>query len=112
VEIFETVRVTRAFGREPGNLEMLWFLRDVAERHLSDHLTGVSLTAEEWAAVNTPDEAWETKAEGYTPPPVKWREIKDKYVEEMAILVELAKAARRNVRIATGHEKIKNMVCR
>lgn len=106
------IRVTKKFGRTLENLEMLWWFRDQAERRMAEHIAGKHMTADEWAAINTPDEAWEIKAEGYTPPPAKWREIKDEYFKEMEILAALAQTARRHVRIATGHEPIGKMVCR
>jgi len=109
VENIETIRVTRAFGRIPGNLEMIWFLRDQAERRLREHCDGVHLTADEWAAINTPDEAYNDPDMKINP---EWKKFKDEWFEEMGLLAALAMAARRHVRIATGHEPIGKMVCR
>lgn len=111
MEIVETVRVTKAFGRKPGNLEMLWFLRDQAERRLSEHLRGEGMSADVFAAANTPDEAWEIEDVKMRPSQM-WKIYKEAYFEEIALLAELANVARRNVRIATGHEPIGKMVCR
>lgn len=105
------VRVTQSFGRSLDNLEMLWFLRDQAERRLEEHLRGEGMSAEVYAAANTPEEAWEIEPAALRAPAM-WKIYKEAYVEEMAELAELAKIARRNVRIATGHEPIGKMVCR
>lgn len=109
MDIIETVRVTRKFGRQPGNLEMLWFLRDMAERRLREHQAGVGLTPDEWTAINTPDEVYNDPASKINP---EWKKIKDEWFEETAILAALVMTARRNVRIATGHEPIGKLVCR
>jgi len=108
-EIIETIRVTRKFGRQAGNLEMLWFLRDQAERRLEEHNQGMNLTSEEWMIVNIPDETFNDPAAQINP---EWKKIKDEWFEELAILAELVMVARRHVRIATGHEPIGKMVCR
>lgn len=110
MEITETVRVTKAFGRKPGNLELLWWLRDQAERRMAEHLSGEDCTPDQWAAVNTPDEAW--SADNPHRPPTEWLTFKAQWFTEMEKLAALANVARRNVRIATGHEPIKNLVCR
>lgn len=110
MEIIETIRVTKAFGRKPGNLEMLWFLRDQAERRMAEHLSGEDCTPDQWAAVNTPDEAW--NADNPHRPPAEWLTFKAQWFSEMETLAALAQVARRNVRIATGHEPIGKMVCR
>jgi len=109
-EIIQTVRVTRsAYGRTLETLEMLWFLRDQAERRLSDHANGVHLTAEEWDIVNIPDAVFADPAAKINP---EWKKIKDEWFAEAELLAKLVTAARRNVRIATGHEPIGKMVCR
>lgn len=109
MEIIETVRVTRNFGRQPGNLEMLWFLRDQAERRLCEHINGTHLTPEEWAIINIPDEMFDNPAAKINP---EWKKFKDEWLEEMRQLATLVRASQRSVRIATGHEPIGKMVCR
>lgn len=105
------VRVTKTFGRTLDNLEMLWFIRDQAERRLAEHMSGNSLSADEWAAVNTPDDAWKMEQVELRPKQ-SWKVIKDEWMAEGTFLAELAERARKNVRIATGHEPIGKMVCR
>lgn len=108
-ESIERIYVTKNFGRTLDNLELLWFIRDEAERRLSQHINGVHLSADEWAAVNTPDEAWETVAGKHGTPPEEWRKFKEDWFAEGRLLVDLARLAQRNVRIATGHEPVKNL---
>lgn len=105
------IRVTKKFGKTLENLEMLWFLRDQAERRFWEHVDGKSVDATVWAAVNTPDEAWEIEDESKRPP-IEWKKLKDEWFEESAFLLALMKTAQRHVRIATGHEPIGKMVCR
>lgn len=106
------VRVTKkSMGRTLESLETLWYLRDLAHRRLSEHIQGLHLTADEWAAVNTPDEAWEIEDESKRPS-AEWKKFKDEWHEEAGQLAEIAWLSRRHVRIATGHEPIGKMVCR
>src|SRR3546814_7635061 len=85
---------------------MLWFLRDQAERRFWDHVRGESVSGEVWAAVNTPDEAFETPASAtYTPPPAEWKTLKDEWEKEAAFLLELKKVAHRTVGESPGRSE-------
>ena len=109
-EVYRMGRITMKFGNTLENLEMLWFLRDQAERRLSAHLSGQELDPDEWAAVNTPDEAWDVSNPHR--PPAEWLVFKNKWMAEGTELANLVKISHRNIRIATGHEPVKNLVCR
>jgi hypothetical protein len=102
-------RITKSMAKEPGVLETLWHMRGLADRRLFDHLDGVDCDPETWAAVNTPDEAWQIEDESKRPSAV-WKARKDEWFAAGAVLGELAAIARRNVRIATGHEPIRNLI--
>lgn len=110
IETF-TKRVTKkSAGSTLETLEILWRDRDFAARLLGEHLMGNTCDADTWAAVNTPDEAWDPK--NAHRPPMHWVQLKADWLKEGGLLAEKANKASRNVRIATGHEPIGKMVCR
>jgi len=105
-EIMPRIYVTKTFGRTLENLELLWFLRDEAQRRLNQHMNGVHLSGEEWAAVNTPDEMFDDPNANINP---EWKKIKDDWFAEGCLLLDLMREAQRRVRIATGHEPVKKL---
>lgn len=106
-----TKRITKkSAGRTLDTLEILWRVRDFAERQLSEHLRGETCDANTWAAVNLPNDAWDPA--NTHRPPMHWLQLKADWLEEAGLLAERANKACRDVRIATGHEPIGKMVCR
>lgn len=99
-------KVTHMTGRTLEGLERVWRDRAETAQMLLDHLAGVGVNPDEYAAANTPDDIIAIPGlaglEG-------WDKLKAKYNAENLLLCQLAWLARVNVRIATGHEPIKNL---
>lgn len=99
-------KVTQMTGRTLEGLERVWTDREETAKMLSDHLAGVGVDPDEYAAANTPDDVLRIPGlEGLA----GWDKLKAKYNAENLLLCQLAWLARMNVRIATGHEPIKNL---
>lgn len=99
-------KVTHRTGRTLEGLESVWRDRAETELMLQNHLRGIGVDPDEYAAANTPDEAFEIPGlQGLN----GWNKLKEKYMAENLLLAELHWLARVNVRIATGHEPIKNL---
>jgi hypothetical protein len=99
-------KVMQMTGRTIEGLEQVWADREWAETLLSNHFQGIGVDPDEYAAANTPEEA--LNVPGLLP--VGWADLRDKYIAHNSFLAELAGIARRDVRIATGHEKIKSLI--
>lgn len=102
------MRITFATAQQ--NPEILDQLR--ADIEWVDHMRGLHITGEGdpdmYAAANTPDEVFAIPGLA----PKGWKELKAEFYQMDADLAELQRYAHSLLRIATGHERIKNLVVR
>lgn len=99
-------KVTHMTGRTLEGLERVWVDREETGKMLSDHIQGIGVDPDEYAAANTPDDVLAIPGlDGLA----GWDKLKEKYMAENLLLAQLHWLARVNVRIATGHEPIKNL---
>lgn len=103
------MRVTYAAARQnPGMIDQLREDAEWASHQRGLLITGEGVHPDMWAAANTPDDVFAIPGLA----PVGWKELKAAYYQLDSEWAELQRYAAQLVRIATGNERIKNLVIR